>query len=259
MFTQTLAKMDEQYYKKHALLRYQLSKELERHRSANAEIEKGKAEQHIAPIFSATITIIVSFKFNDKCQILCTLNLIWQLVCYVLGAVILFCLLYFIGQKMLFPFFYKINRIIKEHLRPQNKSRNDRISPTEQAKRINQFNYDVFNLVYLTHAIHKYIQDEDPLIKSYYQSEELFYISRLNEKLKKIFADNKLENIQSHIPQYRIQVLFNLFRHTILSLQNRIDKGLSNDIYNEINTYNNLVEIINNTLYHKDIAEYIEN
>lgn len=238
--------MDKYYYKKNTQLRYQISRELDIYNQKKEKAEHKKPNLFIAPVFSAVMTILISSQ--EKEEILKTENIIRIIV-----SACLFFIIYELIRIIIIPLWNKLMFWLKQHLFPLNKQT---FTDIENVKQCEQFNYDIMNLVYLTYITCKECISNDDNIKKYNQSEILFYISRLNYKLGKIFKYNNV-NIALYIQNFRVRVAFEIFREILTSIKSdpyfQKDE-ICNVLKNEINSYNGLVDVVN-TLYCEKCAE----
>lgn len=237
---------DNFFYKKKALVRFHLSKELSRHRKELELKEKYKSNDLLSAIFSSTITIVIAItaKWNEI-LVIGGLEISYN---YVIPIVVLvsFPLVYWLAKlalKKRFVWLNKRNPLNHKYFNADEE---------ELRKRCNSFNYDIFNQVYFVYSLVKENESlKEILINRYNVAEAIFNLNRIILELKDIFPNGNIldRNKKYYIPEYRIVVLidllFELFELTRKQLKSESEQLA---LYEAFESFKFLIQSISKTI-----------
>lgn len=231
---------DYSYYKKNALNRYLLSKELSKHREVVKQEKAKKINDFVIPAFSATMSVSSAY-FLKSLDILDNFF-------FLMGAVIaLFISAYYLSIYAIEGIVYAYNFV---SVRLPNSSHGN-IEP-DISSVVEYFNIDVVNQLLLSYTLIKESEDTkiEKRLKNFNVLESFFYLKDSTDKLNEdIFNKDNLKVIftehVNHIPIYRVKLVFDMIKEILVDIESSdFDKpeGFDNDFKLFKDIYENLME-----------------
>lgn len=227
-------------YKKSALTRYIMSKELDHHRKVSKKDKAKSLNDFIIPFLSGLITVSSNVYFKEKN------NDFFDALLYVGKDVLVFIFSYFFLTKVIVPFCKRLQHLYLVYFKKVKQKSID------EEQFVNEFNHDVNVQVYLAYSLlhdNDYAKSSDDNYKKYYLYESFYHLEKALIMMDKIFIKEHLvklknESIQSaHV--YRIEVSFEMLSATfnVIEKSSFVNERLKNDLRNVYDKYNTLVNM----------------
>lgn len=225
---------DYSFYKKNALTRHNMSRELLKHRKELDESKKNIIN-FVVPVFSAVVSLSIVFytqEFN------------FRFITNVAFVIFSFAALYFLTRGFIY-FVEKVRVFINDHFLNIGSTKNVSDEKLDDFK--NNFNYDVVNQIYFSYCLLTNNEEVDILLKRYYYIESLFYVEKSLGLMKSVYELDIKKEIEENnfIQKYRIEIVFNILNEILKKIKSAKYDILNNDLINAVESYNNLVETLN--------------
>lgn len=228
--TKNVCNMDNQYYKKNAQLRYQISRELDIYKKNKETSVRNQYDPIIRAIFSSISSIATSYAGYEADIIDCAKP-------YIIPIILL-------ASLPVYMALFKIIYIIKNKICAINKDAFKKLNINQHNQLIAKFDFDISGLIYMSYIIATDKTSQDKLLIEYNKGEALFYIERSLKKLRSVFISN-LDYIPA-LSEFRIKNNMELLKASIVAINFDIsDKTFKVSIHNAIVQYNEIVDTIN--------------